>query len=52
MKTPMTDKEFTFTMGKLLKQKKFGLYKLALKKRKDFFNKIKTNDKNLLLPEL
>jgi helix-turn-helix protein len=30
---PMTDKDFTFTMGKLLKQKKLGLYKLAVEKR-------------------
>lgn len=34
---PISDKDFAFTMGKLLKQKKFGLYKMAVEKRKKWF---------------
>lgn len=35
-KQPMSDKEFAFAMEKLLRQKKYGLYKLAVEKRNNW----------------
>ena len=38
MDKPMTDKDFAFTMARLLRQKKYGLYKLAVEKRKKWLS--------------
>ncbi len=43
MKTPMSEKDFTFAMARLLKQKKYRLYKLAVEKRKKWLSEHKNS---------
>ena len=47
----MSDKDFMLAMGKLLKQGKYGLYKLAVEKRRKYFENVPA-DNNKTLDDL
>lgn len=47
----MSEKDFMLAMAKLLKQGKFGLYKLAVEKRRKYFENVSA-DNNKKLDDL